>query len=154
MGGLVGPNGPGGFTSKENEEAADRKLKTAGLSTDEEPGTGEGVNVAPVVRIISPTDTSTVTGTVVVRVDASDAEDYLGTLWVEVSTDGGATWNKAEWALGSFYDYQWQTPVGAADAQFTLVARAADKSANETQSAAVPVIVNNDETGKFASVAF
>jgi hypothetical protein len=87
-----------------------------------------------------------VTGTVVVRVDASDGEDLLGTLKVEVSTDGGKSWRNANWASGSSYDYIWTAPGGADGIEYTLIARARDASGNVTKSTTVAVTSNDAET--------
>ena len=110
-------------------------------------------NNAPVVNIVSPTNASMVTGLVVVQVDASDVEDALGTLNVEVSTDGGVSWNRAYWTIGTFYEYRWETPTATEDMKYTLIARAADSSAKRTESASIPVIVDNIETGSLAHPA-
>ena len=105
------------------------------------------------MQIVSPTDASSVSGTVVVQVDAKDLEDAEGTLTVEVSTDGGATWNVAKSASGTLYDYSWVTLAGTDGAAYTLVARAADSSAVTTKSESIPVTVDNVDGASFASAA-
>ena len=89
----------------------------------------------------------------VVQVRASDAEDAAGTLTVEVSTDGGASWHAADWASGTLYDFIWATPAGEDGVIYTLVARATDKSANATTSTSVLVAVDNVLVESLASAA-
>ncbi len=110
-------------------------------------------DAAPVVRIVNPSDASTVSGTVVVHIIASDLEDAAGTLTVEVSTDGGGTWNRADPVVGTLYIFSWATPAGAHGLNRRLVARAKDTAANATASAPVPVTVDNIGRGPIASAA-
>ena len=115
--------------------------------------TEASLNNAPVVSIVSPSNASMVAGLVVIQVDASDVEDALGTLNVEVSTDGGVSWNRAYWTIGTFYEYRWETQTATEGMKYTLIARAADSSAKRTESASIPVIVDNIETGSLAHPA-
>ncbi len=89
----------------------------------------------------------------VVQGDASDLEDAAGTLTVEVSTDGGVSWNAAVSVSGTLYDYSWATPVGKDGVEYTLVARAVDGSAMATTTPSMPVTVDNVDAGPLASAA-
>ncbi len=53
--------------------------------------------ISPTVTITSPTGGSVVSGTNTIAVNATD-DDAVGTLNVEVSTDGGGTWTQAPWS--------------------------------------------------------
>ena len=105
------------------------------------------------MRITSPNNASTVSGTVAVQIVASDSEDGSGTLRVEISADDGETWRRAFHVFGSLYMYIWETPVGVDNAVSTLVARATDSSANATKSKRVAVVVDNVSTKSHASIA-
>jgi hypothetical protein len=113
----------------------------------------KNTNAAPIVKIVNPSDASTVSGTVAVHVIASDLEDWAGTLRVEVSTDGGVNWNRADPVVATLYVFSWATPASTYGLNRTLVARATDTSANATMSRAVPVTVENVEGRSLASAA-
>ncbi len=117
------------------------------------PKTKDNGNGAPVVSIVGPFAASRVSGTVVVQVRASDAEDAAGTLTVEVSTDGGASWQAAVSTTWTLYDFNWATPAGVNGAIYTLVARATDSSGNTTTSSFIQVAVDNVLVEPLASVA-
>lgn len=117
------------------------------------PGYDKRAGSAPVVRIVNPSRSATVSGAVEVQIIASDVEDAAGTLTVEVSSDGGATWNRAKPELGTLYTYVWVTPAGTDSLNRQLVARATDSAANTTTSRKVPVLVNNKGTRSLASAA-
>ena len=93
-------------------------------------------NDAPTVAILSPGDGEVVSGIVAVHGRASDA-DADGRLLVEVSTDGGASWSRADG--GALWTYEWDArghPAGPA----TLLARAFDGFAySETDDVLVQV---------------
>ena len=117
------------------------------MPDEEEPDT------PPVVRIVNPTNASTVSGTVVVHVIASDQEDEAGSLKVEVSMDGGISWNRADSVVATLYTFNWATPADMRGFNLMLVARATDRAANATRSRLVPVTVNNISGRSVASVA-
>jgi hypothetical protein len=86
-------------------------------------------NAAPSVSWANPTDGSTVSGTVTLQIDATDAEDSVGSLAVEYRIDGG-TWNTATWNAGSgYYEGSWDT-ADVADGDHSLDARATDSASN------------------------
>jgi hypothetical protein len=90
---------------------------------------------------------------VLVQIYASDVEDAAGTLKVEVSIDGGVSWNTAVSTYGTLYDYSWTTPAGEDGVVHTLVARATDESANVTTSESILATVDNVGTTRVASAA-
>jgi len=98
----------------------------------------------PTAAIVSPGEGMTVSGVTTIVVDADDFQDPAGTLDVEVSHDGGATWHDAAWngSLSS-YLYPWDTTT-MYDGIAELVARATDSSAGVGQSPTVTVNVDND----------
>lgn len=104
---------------------------------------GNDADTPPVVNIVNPSAASRVSGTVLVEVRASDAQDAAGTLIVEVSTDGGETWYEAVSSAWTLYEFSWATPAGEDDVIYTLMARATDSSGSETTSTAILVAVDN-----------
>ena len=97
----------------------------------------------PAVVIAAPTEGEVVAGNVTIQVDASDAEDPPGSLFVEVSSDAGGTWEPAAFT-GTFYELAWDTAAGP-DGGFILDARVTD-SAGITVGA-LPVAVTVDNNG-------
>jgi hypothetical protein len=99
-------------------------------------------NTAPsACAILQPSAGATVSATVDVVVSAADAEDAAGTLDVQVSTDGGASWQTAAWD-GSNYVYAWNT-TGSANGSVTLDARATDSGGLAKDASSVTVTVDN-----------
>lgn len=97
----------------------------------------------PQALIVRPAAGSVVSGGTTISVAAEDAEDDLGTLEVEVSIDGGATWAAATYQAGTgAYEYAWDTTVSA-DGDTTLLARATDSNANTGTSPGLVVTVDN-----------
>ena len=97
----------------------------------------------PTIAITEPTEGSNVTATVTVEVDANDAEDPVGSLDVEVRTDG-ATWNTAAWnGATSRYEYSWDTTVNGAGPA-TVEARVTDSALATVVAAPVNVTVVAD----------
>lgn len=117
------------------------------------PNRVEENNAPPSVQIVRPSVRSTVSGEVAVRVRADDREDPLGALAVEVSTDGGASWNKARFTTSMLYEYRWQTPAGVDGAAYKLVARATDRGSATARSEPVVVSVDNVGVASLASTA-
>jgi hypothetical protein len=72
--------------------------------------------------------------------DASDPNDPVGSLDVEVSTDG-ATWNAASWG-GADYTYAWDTSVNG-DGPATIEARVTDSAATTVYASPVSVTVGS-----------
>jgi hypothetical protein len=99
-------------------------------------------NTGPSCTIASPSDGETVSGTVTVQVDASDAEDDDTTLDVEVAIDGG-TWQTATYdSTSGYYEYDWDTTT-VGDGDHTIDARATDSDGTTTDAAQVTVTVDN-----------
>ncbi|MCP3976353.1 MAG: hypothetical protein GY720_17855 [bacterium] len=98
----------------------------------------------PVVTIVAPTDGATIVDTVTIAIDATDAEDALGSLLVEVSRDGGVTWDPTAWngAL-SQYEFIWDTTLGN-DGAFAVHARGSDSAGSTTTAAPIGVTVDNN----------
>ena len=97
----------------------------------------------PVVSITGPVEAGTVSGsTYTVSVDATDDIDALGTLTVEVSVDGGFTWNAAPWNLVDAYEFSWDTTL-LPDGPATVDARATDSKTQTTDATQVNVTVDN-----------
>jgi len=103
-------------------------------------GNPGGPGGAPAVSVVSPADGASVSGTVTVQVQATDAEDASGTLVVEVSIDQGA-WRTASWG-GQHYELSWDSR-GQNDGPSRIEARARDSGAREAVGDPLTVIVNN-----------
>jgi hypothetical protein len=101
------------------------------------PATASTDTVAPSASITSPADGSAVPpGTSIIHGTAADVGGRVGA--VEVSVDGGTAWHPASGRES--WSYTW-TP--AATGRTTLLARAADDSANLGSASAVTVNVGN-----------
>ncbi|MCP3999122.1 MAG: LamG domain-containing protein, partial [bacterium] len=88
---------------------------------------GTANSTEPTISIESPTEGSSVTDTVTVVVNATDPDDPVGSLDVEVRTDG-ATWNTATWnGATSRYEYSWDTSLNG-DGPATVEARVTDQT--------------------------
>ncbi len=90
----------------------------------------------PVVTITDPTDESTVSGTISVKVDANDDEAIVK---VELYKDGAIY-------LTDFtnpYEFEWDT-TGDSDGTYVLVAKAYDPSENCGESSPVTIEVSNE----------
>ncbi len=111
------------------------------------------VDNPPSVSIVNPADGSTVSGVVTIQVDATDAEDPVGTLAVEVSIDGGA-WQATTYNSGSgYYELDWDTTT-VADGSHTIDARATDSAANTSYASQVTVTVDNVNDPPTASFTY
>ena len=99
-------------------------------------------DLPPSVSIINPADSSTVAGLVTIQVQASDAEDPVGSLTVEVAIDAGL-WQTASYnAVSGYYELFWDTTVGP-DGSHTIDAQATDGGGNLAGAATVNVTVDN-----------
>lgn len=97
-------------------------------------------NDPPQVNIIEPADGSPpLTGTIPVRIDATDTEDAASTLAVEWNVDGGI-WQPAAWD-GTVYTASWDT-TSVLDGVHVVNARAIDSGLGEG-SDAVNVTASN-----------
>ncbi|BCW93371.1 MAG: hypothetical protein KatS3mg007_1265 [Thermoanaerobaculum sp.] len=107
----------------------------------------------PTVAVVSPSGGATVSGTVTIRVQASDAT--CGLSRVELSINGGP-WSQASYNPASgYYELAWNTGDTACSGSATLQARATDASspAHTTNSASVQVtIAPADSTAPSVSI--
>lgn len=87
-------------------------------------------NDSPVVNIVAPADNApaALSGTVPIRIDATDAEDAVGSLTVQWNVDGGA-WQSAPWN-GAEYAASWAT-TSVLDGAHVVSARAIDSGLRE-----------------------
>jgi serine protease AprX len=102
---------------------------------------GTPVDNPPTVNIMNPTG-GTVSGAVMIQVDASDTEDATGSLTVEVAI-GGGTWQAAAYnGVSGFYEWSWDTTVETEGAH-SIDARATDSGTNSANDGPVLVTVDN-----------
>lgn len=95
----------------------------------------------PSVSIANPADNSTISGSVVVQISASDAQDGTGALTVEWNVDGGS-WQPAAYNLtNNFYEAQWDTNT-VADGPHTISAQAIDSDLNVSTTANDVIVAN------------
>ncbi|CAN5829766.1 hypothetical protein BH23CHL2_BH23CHL2_13950 [soil metagenome] len=113
----------------------------------EEGDDGGGDDDPPTTTIVSPLDGSTVGGSVVIQVDASDAEDPDGSLTVQIRIDGG------EWQTASFnstngnYETNWDTTSLEDGSSHTIEAQATDSAGNQGAVDSVTVTIDNSSSG-------
>jgi choice-of-anchor B domain-containing protein len=95
----------------------------------------------PTLAIVAPPDggPDPLSGTVQVRIDATDAEDPAGSLTVEWQVDGGA-WQPAAWD-GVEYTADWDT-TALADGPHELGARAIDSDLSAANAASNVTVAN------------
>jgi hypothetical protein len=99
-------------------------------------------NTAPVVSITSPSNGSTVVGSITIQVNATDAQDAAGTLSVQVQIDGGA-WQAATYnGTASRYQLNWNTTT-VSEGSHTIGARATDSGTFTTVATPISVTVDN-----------
>jgi hypothetical protein len=96
-------------------------------------------NGPPVVGIIEPTDSGALSGTVPIRITATDTEDLVGSLTVQWNVDGG-TWQTAAWN-GVEYASSWAT-TSVLDGAHTVSARAIDSGLREGRDASIVTVSN------------
>jgi hypothetical protein len=116
------------------------KAATAALGGDNG-GDGDTPNSPPAVVITSPASGSTVSGTVIIQVSASDLDGAVSK--VEWNVDGG-TWQAAAWN-GAHYEATWDTTT-ASNGDHTINARATDNN-GATGADSNPVTVSNTTSG-------
>lgn len=98
------------------------------------------LNNPPQASIIAPSDGSApLTGTVPIRIDASDTEDAAGSLTVEWNVDGGA-WQPATWD-GVEYSANWDT-TSVLDGAHVVSARAIDSGLAEDSDVSNVTVAN------------
>ncbi|MFW6017812.1 MAG: S8 family serine peptidase [Halapricum sp.] len=102
---------------------------------------GEG-DSAPSVSWTNPEDGETVSGTITVRIDASDSEDSDDSLDVTYTVDDGS--ERSTTYNDGYYEDSWDT-TGVDDGDHTLEATATD-SAGNTSSSSVTVTTDNTES--------
>ncbi len=100
--------------------------------------------VPPSVSITSPTDSSTVLGTISIQATATD---NVGVTKVEFLIDG----NVESTDTSSPYSYSWDT-TGVSDDTHPLVAKAFDAATNEGTSTTVTVTVDNTSQPKLGDI--
>ncbi len=122
------------LTVTDNDGATDTDTATANISG----------NQSPTVSITSPTAGQTVSGTITIRVQATDPESAPGSLTTQVSIDGG-TWLPATYnTFTSSYERALNTTT-LTDATHTVTARATDGFGNTTTTPARSFTVNNNQ---------
>ena len=101
---------------------------------------GTSTSTEPAISIVSPSEGESVSGVVTVVLNATDPDDPVGTLDVEVRTQAGG-WNSATWngAL-SRYEYSWDTSVNG-DGPATVEARVTDMTPTTVTATPVNVTV-------------
>lgn len=103
--------------------------------------TVDNVDEQPTAAIVNPGDGSTVSGTAIIQVDATDIEDTQGTLTVEVSIDGGSGQTASYNSISGYYELDWDTD--GQDGSHTIDASATDSGTNTTDAIQVTVTVDN-----------
>jgi chitodextrinase len=97
------------------------------------------IDTPPTLHIVTPTDNSVVTEEFLVQIDATDEQDALGTLTVDVSIDQGE-WQPATYnSTNGFYELWWESATVPAGT-FDIEARAIDTAQNMAH--AIPVTVS------------
>ncbi len=96
----------------------------------------------PNVVFYNPQQGNVVSGSIMIDLAASDPQDPAAQLSVDISTDGGATFDPASFNAGTLrHTLDWDTTT-APDGTANLVARVTDLDANQT-TAAISVTVSN-----------
>lgn len=108
--------------------------------TDKVCGSSNNVDNPPVATIVAPMAGSTVSGSLIVEVDASDDLDAPGTLSVTVSIAG--TDHQASYNTGSgYYEYEWNTS-GYENSSPDIEVSALDSSLNSSVVHSITVTVD------------
>ena len=125
------------LTVTDNDGSTDSATSTITVSAPSVPP----VDQPPTASIVNPVDSSTVSGTVTITVDASDGEDATGSLTVEVRIDSTG-WQTALYNVGSgYYELGWDTTLEF-DGNHTIDARATDSGGNPSLLSTVTVDVD------------
>jgi hypothetical protein len=104
---------------------ADMGVQPANPQRDLVPATQSTDKTAPLTRIVSPANGTTVNGAVVTV--TGTATDVGGTVaGVEISVDGGKTWHPADGT--DRWSYEWPVPAGSGTA--TILTRGSDDTVN------------------------
>ena len=94
----------------------------------------------PLIRIVTPAYDSTVSGTVVIWVDAVDDYDPIGSLSVEILIDGTTTIISTYNLTSGYYEATWDSTTVAPGTTHTILATATD-SGGTSQTALSVVLV-------------
>lgn len=137
-----------GYTRDEARRRLTETAEDIGLSSsqqgagllDVEAAVSGSVDAPPTVSWANPRAGDTVTGTTTVQIDATDAEDSMGSLAVQWRVDGGS-WQSASITSAGYYEASWETG-SIPDGSHTLDARATD-SASNTTTATISVTTEN-----------
>lgn len=127
----------------DNEQGSGLVDVAAALGLDSSDSGSNSTDAAPTVTWATPTDGTTVAGTVTVQLDASDTEDADDSLSVSYTVDGGGTRATTYDSTSGYYEDSWDTTT-VADGEHTLTATVTD-SAGNTTSATVTVTTDNVE---------
>jgi subtilisin len=100
-------------------------------------------DAAPSVSWVDPSGGETVSGSVAVRIDASDGEDDTGTLDVTYTVDGGSP-RSTTFTSAGYYEDTWDT-TAVVDDDHTLAATATDAAGNSS-SRSITVATDNTES--------
>jgi len=104
--------------------------------------TAAASNTPPSASISTPLNGANVSGTVSIGVNATDNQDPVGTLNVDIRIDGGA-WLPATWnAAAGQYRTTWNT-TSVANGSHTIQARATDSQSASVMSSTITINVNN-----------
>jgi subtilisin len=134
-------------------------MRLAGLATepDRSPenlgwagGQASPTDDSPTVMIVDPPDGSTVSGTVTIRVRATDTEDSADRLTVQVSIDAGSPRTAAYNSSTGYHELAWDA-TKAGDGQHTIAASATDTAGNSS-SAQVRVTVGTSDNAPTAAI--
>ncbi|WP_221409478.1 Ig-like domain-containing protein [Marinoscillum furvescens] len=102
---------------------------------------------APTVSITSPSNNSTVSGTISIDASASDVDGDLS--GVQFKLNGS---NLGSQDTSSPYSYSWNT-TGVSNGVYTLTAEASDAAGNTTTSSSITVTVSNASGGSAPTVS-
>jgi hypothetical protein len=101
-------------------------------------GMGAPADAPPTVAVDQPAEGATVSGTVAVKVRASDD---VRVAKVEAAVDGGAWADMTASFDGTFYTYPWDT-TAVTDGAHTVTARATDSAGQQSQAARHVTVAN------------
>ncbi|MCU4716641.1 S8 family serine peptidase [Halapricum hydrolyticum] len=142
-----------GYTNTEARQRLQDTAEDLGLSVSEQ-GAGlldaeaavldGGSDSTPSVSWVDPNDGETVSGTMTVRIDASDSEDSDDSLDVTYTVDGGSERSTSYNSTSGYYEDDWDT-TGVGDGDHTLEATATDSAGNTSRSS-ITVTTDNTES--------